>query len=102
MQTFTSYIALLTPGVVPELVQHVPGQVRESLIFFIRASPGEVVVGGVVAEAEAAGRVGFNYTCSRRHIHEEADRNQHSENTEPSAPYCVCEVCILLSAGCRC
>lgn len=64
MQTFPSYIALLTSGVVPDLVQHVAAHGQELAVFFIHACPGEVVVGGVVALVETAGRVGFNCTCS--------------------------------------
>lgn len=80
MQTFPSYVALLTSGVVPELVQHVPGQ-GQQIVFFVRASPGEVAVGGVVAEVEAAGRVGFNYTMfTKAHLcrgREEATQQEH-------------------------
>lgn len=63
MQTFKSYVVPLTSGVVTELVHHMFGQGHAIAVFFVRASPGELVAGGDVAEAEAAGRVGFNYTC---------------------------------------
>lgn len=99
-QPFKPYLVPLTSGVVMELEQHVLGQSREVAVFFIRASPGEVVAAEVVAEAEAAGRVWFN--CLWRHIQEEADMNRHSVNTGRHAPYCGSEVRSLLSAACRC
>lgn len=102
MQTFKSYVVPLTSGVVTELVHHIFGQEHAIAVFFIRASPGEVVVGGHAAEVEAAWRVGFNYTCWWRHVHEEANMNQRSRNTDRRAPYCVTLVSILLSAACRC
>lgn len=65
-----------------ELVLHVLAQSCETAGFFIRAPPGEVVAAGVVAEAEAAGRVGFNCACLRRRVDEEADLSRHSMNTQ--------------------
>lgn len=60
-QTFKTDIVPLTTGVVMELVLHV--LVQSCGMSFIHASPGEVVAAEVVAEAEAAGRVGFNCAC---------------------------------------
>lgn len=101
-QTFQTDIVPLTLGVVMELVLHVLAQSCEMAVLFIRAPPGEVVAADAVAEAEAAGRVGFNCACLRRHVDEEADLSRHSMNTDTHAAYCCSEVCILRSAACRC
>lgn len=81
-QTFKPYVVPLTSGVETELVHHVLGQTWEVAVFFIRASPGELVLAEVAAVAEAAGRVWFNCARLWRHIDEEADMNRHSMNTD--------------------
>lgn len=80
-QTFKPYVVPLTSGVQMELVHHVLGESREVAVFFICASPGELVLAEVVAVAEAAGRVWFYCARLRRHIREEADMNGHSVHT---------------------